>query len=97
MHPQETQGAEHAAARPAPGEAVLQSWLIARIAALIDQPETAIEIGQPFSSFALDSVATIGLTGTLQEWLGIKLPATLLWEYPSIESLARHLAARSRT
>jgi acyl carrier protein len=75
-------------------EAVIQRWLITRVAALTEGCDD-IDITQPFSAYALDSVGTVGLTGELQDWLGIKLAPTLIWDYPSIELLARHLATRS--
>lgn len=79
-----------------PDEPAIQHWLVARVAALLEETEGDIDITLPFSYYVLDSVSTVGLTGELQEWLGIKLPPTLLWDYPSIELLARHLAARVR-
>jgi acyl carrier protein len=70
----------------------LERWLIARIAALANQGRDEIDVSLPFSSYALDSVATVGLTGDLEDLLGIELPPTLLWDYPNIRMLARHLA-----
>lgn len=70
----------------------LERWLIARVAVLARRNEAEIDVSLPFSSFALDSVATVGLTGDLQELLDIELPPTLVWDYPTIASLARHLA-----
>lgn len=73
----------------------LERWLIARIAALASQSEDEIDVSSPFSRYALDSVATVGLTGDLEDVLGKSLPPTLLWDYPTIASLARHLAAKA--
>ncbi|SRR5713226_4999168 len=77
-------------------EAMVQDWLVARVAHLLDQPKSEIDITLPFSSYALNSITTVGLTGELEELLEITLPATLIWDYPSIELLARHLAVRDR-
>ncbi|MGH8760212.1 MAG: acyl carrier protein [Burkholderiales bacterium] len=94
MYAQLAKRVDDALPKRAPDEAAIQRWLVTKVAALVGQGESDIDITQPFSSYALDSVGTVGLTGELQEWLGIKLPPTLLWDYPSIELLARHLAAR---
>jgi 8-amino-7-oxononanoate synthase len=93
-HTQFAERADDALPKRAPDEEAIQRWLVSKVAALVDQEESDIDITQPFSSYALDSVGTVGLTGELQEWLGIKLPPTLLWDYPAIELLARYLAAR---
>jgi acyl carrier protein len=80
----------------APDEATVQDWLVARVAVFLDQPKSEIDVTLPFSSYALNSITTVGLTGELEDLLEMKLPATLIWDYPSIELLARHLAARDR-
>lgn len=71
----------------------LERWLIARIAVLASESEDEIDVALPFSRYALDSVATVGLTGDLQDVLGVELPPTLLWDFPTIASLARHLTS----
>jgi acyl carrier protein len=71
----------------------LERWLITRIAALASESEDEIDVASPFSRYALDSVATVGLTGDLQDVLGVELPPTLLWDFPTISSLARHLTS----
>src|SRR5207249_2733002 len=43
-------------------------------------------------SFGLGSLQAVGLAGDLQEWLGRPLSPTLVYEYPTIEALAQHLA-----
>jgi len=40
----------------------------------------------------LDSVAAVGLAGELEDWLDVELPATILWDYPTIAALAEYLA-----
>jgi 8-amino-7-oxononanoate synthase len=83
---------DNAPTKPTLDASALERWLIARIAVLARQSEDEIDVALPFSRYALDSVATVGLTGDLQDLLGIELPPTLLWDYPAITLLARHLA-----
>ncbi len=45
----------------------------------------------PIASFGLQSVEMVGLVGELEQWVSRELPATLIWEYPTIEGLAQHL------
>lgn len=72
----------------------IETFLLKSIAEKIDQPVDSVDIETPFSSFGLDSRDAVGLTGELQEWLGMKLGATLLFDYPSIAQLTEHLAER---
>jgi acyl carrier protein len=72
----------------------IQHWLVARVAASIGLPADDIDISLPFSYYGLDSVAAVGLSGELEDWLGRKLPPTLTWDYPSIALLSAHLAQR---
>lgn len=57
-----------------------------------------IEMDEPFMNIGMSSADMVGLTGELEEWLGGKtktkkrLGATLLFEFPTIEMLSRHLA-----
>ena len=70
----------------------IQDFLLNAIAAKTSQDFETIDIDTPFSSFGLDSRDAVGLTGELQEWLGVKLGATLLFDYPSIRQLTDNLA-----
>jgi len=71
---------------------LIEYWLIERVAQLARVDRDAIESTQPFSYYALDSVDAAGLTAELEDALSIDLEPTLLWDYPTIESLALYLA-----
>lgn len=79
------------------GHAAIQHWLVARVAQLAREAVGDIDVTLPFSCYALDSAATVGLIGELEDWLQRSLPPTLIWDYPSIEQLAGHLAAAEAT
>ncbi|MDZ7342129.1 MAG: AMP-binding protein, partial [candidate division KSB1 bacterium] len=72
--------------------AAIESWLVAKIAENLELDPGEIDIHEPFVSFGLDSAQAVGLAGDLEEWLGRKLSPTLVWDYPTIESLATFLA-----
>jgi acyl carrier protein len=59
---------------------------------MLDIERAEIDIGAPFSAFGLDSLKAVSLAGELETWLGRSLPPTLLWDYPTIDALATHLA-----
>jgi len=75
---------------------VIESWIVAHLAEELGVDSQEIDIREPFANYGLNSVAAVGLSGELEEWLGLKLSPTLVWDYPTIESLARYLSeARS--
>ncbi|UFP94722.1 acyl carrier protein [Gloeobacter morelensis] len=77
-----------------PHEAEIQEWLIAYLAQLLDIRPDQVDIAIPFERYGLDSSASIGMTGDLEAWLGCELDPALLYDYQTIEILARHLAGR---
>ncbi|MBV8317834.1 MAG: AMP-binding protein, partial [Planctomycetaceae bacterium] len=84
---------EAAAPGPAgPTAPAIRDWLVARLAATLRVEPSAIDVRRPFAGFGLGSLQAVGLAGDLQDWLGRPLSPTLAYEYPTVESLARHLA-----
>ena len=71
----------------------IRDWLVARIASVSGLAPERLDIRDPFSRFGLDSQRAVVLSGELQDWLGRPLPATIAYDFPSIEAMARHLAA----
>lgn len=71
----------------------LQSWLTARLAEALGLSPEAVDVQKPFTEYGLDSIAGVFLAGDLENWLGLKLSATVLWEYPTVETLVQYLAA----
>jgi acyl carrier protein len=70
----------------------IQSWLRMQIAVQLGIEPEHIDIFRPFTEYGLDSIVGVSLAGDLEEWLDLALSPTLLWDYPSIATLARHLA-----
>src|SRR5579875_3590105 len=70
----------------------IQDWLIAHISAELSLEPATVDVHEPLASYGMDSVAAVGLSGDLEEWLGRELAPTLLYDYPTIVALASHLA-----
>jgi len=70
----------------------IQSWLILRIALIAEMEPGEIDAREAFSYYGLSSVAAIGLSADLEDWLGYRLSPTLAFDYPTVENLAEYLA-----
>ena len=86
--------ASRAPARPSSplSEADIAAWLVTRLAHESGLDPDELDPGQPFASFGIDSARALLLVGDLETWLGRRVPAIALWNYPTVEALARHLA-----
>ena len=73
----------------------IETWLVTQFAAKVGRAPHDIDTRQPFTYYGLDSLQAVSLAGELETWLGRSLPATLAWDYPTIASLARHLAGET--
>ncbi|RCJ25062.1 phosphopantetheine-binding protein [Nostoc sp. ATCC 43529] len=76
-----------------PTETEIQNWLVSYIAELLEVDLDKIDITIPFDRYGLDSSAAMELSGELEDWLGRELAPTLLYDYPTIEALAKNLSA----
>jgi natural product biosynthesis luciferase-like monooxygenase protein len=70
----------------------IEAWLLAKIAEHLQILPVEINIRQPLAQYGLNSLAAVRISGELQEWLGREFSPTLLYDYPTVEGLARHLA-----
>jgi acyl transferase domain-containing protein/acyl-CoA synthetase (AMP-forming)/AMP-acid ligase II/surfactin synthase thioesterase subunit len=76
--------------------AALRTWLVQWLAQRTGRPESAIDIHQPFAHYGLESKDAVGLSGSLEELLGRRLPPTVAYEYPTIHALAQHLKGQPK-
>lgn len=70
----------------------LQRTITELLAPHISLTPQQIDVNLPFSHFGLDSRALIGLSGELEEKIGVPLPAHLFYNYPTVSALAAFLA-----
>ena len=70
----------------------IQSWLIDRVKGELPHLAQRINVSMPLASLGISSLRAVVLTGALGEWLGRALPATLFYDFPTIEQAAAHLA-----
>ncbi|MFN8400210.1 MAG: amino acid adenylation domain-containing protein [Anaerolineales bacterium] len=94
--PQKEKAETRTIEKPGMNSNVLQTWLVTRIASILEMDAAEIDPRQPFTYYGLGSVQAVSLTGDLEDFLGRKLAPTLAWDYPTIELLANHLASSSQ-
>lgn len=84
-----------AATAPASTADEIKEWLINKVAELAGVEVNHIDANEPLAFYGLDSVAAVSLSGELQDWLGRKVPPTLVYDYPSIQAMVGYLSAGS--
>lgn len=72
----------------------IKGWLIAEIAELLSVDARDLAVDEPLSNYGLSSMTGVILSGNIEEWLDLHLDAAVAWEFPTIESLAGHLATQ---
>lgn len=84
-----------AAANASPDSETIRAWLLQRVAGALRVEPSAIDTEEPLYAYGFDSIAAATLAGELEEWLGRRLPLTLLWDHPTIDALAIELSSQS--
>jgi acyl carrier protein len=77
-----------------PSESTIRDWCVGYLARTLDLPEQTVDPDAKFARLGLDSANSLYLIVELEEWLGVELTPDLVFEYPTIAELARHLAGR---
>lgn len=70
---------------------IIQDWIVALISELLDVPTHKINIRELISSFRLNWVEAAIVAGDLGKYLGCDISPTIAYDYPTIETLAKHL------
>lgn len=83
------------ATQKARSAAEIQDWFVSSLANITNCAPEDIDVSIPFENFGLDSVAAVGLTGELEDWLGCTVDPMAVYDYPTIEALSKHLAEQS--
>lgn len=71
---------------------VIQTWLIVKVAEALGLSPEQIDPAQPLASYGIGSVEALGLVGDLEEWLMLQISPSLIWDYPTISTVAHYLA-----
>ncbi|HEY7406554.1 MAG TPA: acyl carrier protein [Candidatus Angelobacter sp.] len=75
-----------------PTEDTIRQWLITNIASVVNMDPAKIDVTQTFDNYGMDSLQAVSLSGDLEDWLKREISPTVVWDYPTVEQLSRHLA-----
>jgi phthiocerol/phenolphthiocerol synthesis type-I polyketide synthase A len=72
----------------------LQAGLRAILARELQMPEAELELDRPFAELGMNSVMAMSVRRDTEQFVGIELSATMLFNYPTIVALAEHLSKK---
>jgi alkylation response protein AidB-like acyl-CoA dehydrogenase/acyl carrier protein len=70
----------------------LEAWMCESLASALRIPVEEVDPATPFSELGVDSAHALALIEKLERRMQRSLDATLMWSYPTIGKLVRHLA-----
>ncbi|WP_324787953.1 SDR family NAD(P)-dependent oxidoreductase [Streptomyces sp. H51] len=79
------------------GAQEIEEWLREALAEATGSRPEAVDPTVPLAAYGLQSVQMVTLAGDLERRLGRPVAATVVWEQPTVEKLARHLAGETAT
>jgi acyl carrier protein len=72
-------------------EQVIKRWLVERLAKQLSVKPEQIDSSVAFSSYGLDSLVAVKVSGDLEKLVERRLSPALLFEHPTIDALTQHL------
>jgi acyl carrier protein len=68
-------------------------WMVGYLAQLLELQRHEIDPSKSFELYGLDSSGAVGMSGDLEEMLGAEFETSLVYDYPTIDSLLDHLVS----
>jgi acyl carrier protein len=75
-------------------ESEIRDWCLAYVRRIVDDPGVPVGPDIGFAEMGLDSATSAYFIVELEEWVGVELEPELVFDYPTITDLARHIVAR---
>jgi myxalamid-type polyketide synthase MxaE and MxaD len=79
---------------PSRRQEVFERYLVTQLAQVLRLPVSRVDPARPMGQLGLESLMALEFRNRLEASLGVKLSATVVWNHPTIQALARHLASR---
>jgi acyl carrier protein len=77
-----------------PSETEIRDWCLAYLIRTVENPSIPIGPDIPFPQMGLDSATSAYFIVELEEWVGVELEPELVFDYPTVDELARYIVAR---
>jgi acyl transferase domain-containing protein/acyl carrier protein len=81
-----------ASASPGQRAGLIEELLRKHVAQVLRIPEARVTPREPLSGLGMDSLMGLELRNRIEGSLGISVPATLLWTYPTVAAVSAYLA-----
>lgn len=75
--------------------AMIEGAVRASVASVVKLPAEQIDAERPLRGLGIESVMSLELRNRLERQFGLRLPATLIWNYPTIRDLVPYLALQA--
>ena len=72
----------------------IRKWLTDYLAYLVGEPADSIDAARSFDRYGIDSAAAVSLVGDLEQWMGLELDPTIVYDYPNIDQLSDYLVTQ---
>lgn len=68
-------------------------WIVKYLNKRLDDAPATLQLDAPFTQFGIDSMFAVVMSEDIAAWTGVDSPSNLLYQYPTINDLARYIAA----
>ena len=76
---------------------MVKDWLITRIAKTLRIASEDVSSHSVFSELGMSSLQAIELAAELENWSGREIPATIVYEYPTIDDVSTYVISQPGT
>jgi phthiocerol/phenolphthiocerol synthesis type-I polyketide synthase D len=70
----------------------VENWIVTYVAKLLEVAQESLDVDEALVNLGLSSRQALMLTAGLEEFLDKPVDPALVWEFPTIRQLARHLS-----
>jgi epothilone polyketide synthase D len=84
-----------AEAAPEKRAALIEEILSKLVTQVLRIPQGKLAVKEPLTGLGMDSLMGLELRNRIEATLGVTVPATLLWTYPTVAALSQHLSKGS--
>ncbi|MEO8972327.1 MAG: type I polyketide synthase, partial [Ktedonobacteraceae bacterium] len=71
---------------------VAYAWLVSKLALYLEIDPSEIDSRESFANYGLGSADAVSLSGEMEEWLACEVSPTIVYDYPTVDALARFIA-----